>query len=73
MLPCAHLLSNEKSVPHGTHGVDIPGCYRTCICLEMRHTYYMVRCRIDIPYEYMLIYRTVVNTFQIVMTMNANT
>ena len=31
-------LGNGKSVSHGTHGMDTPGCYRTYICLAMRHT-----------------------------------
>ena len=40
MLPYAHLLSNGTSVPHGTHGVDMPGYHRTHLCSTMRHTYY---------------------------------
>ena len=49
MLPYSHLLSNGKSVLHGTHGVDTPGDYRTHVCSEIRHTYDMVRYRIDMP------------------------
>ena len=47
MLPYTHLISNEKSVSHGTHGVDTPGYYPTHILSETRHTYYMVIYRID--------------------------
>ena len=39
MLPYAHFLINGTSIPHGTHGVDMTGYYRTHIFSAMRHTY----------------------------------
>ena len=56
MLPYTHFISNLTSVPNVTHGVDMPGYYRTHIFLEMTHTYYMVRYSIDIPGHIVWIY-----------------
>ena len=43
MLTYTRFISNGTSVPHVTHGVDMPGFYCTHILSEMRHAYYMVR------------------------------